>query len=113
MHSAQGYSAERLAALRAEGRIVLVNMTADWCITCKVNEQLALNTNAVQRAFAEQEVAYLQGDWTRHDPAITAYLARYGRNGVPHYVVYRPGHDGRVLPQVLTAGLVVEALAGP
>jgi thiol:disulfide interchange protein DsbD len=106
------FSAERLVALRADGRAVFVNMTADWCITCMVNEQLALNTRAVQRAFARHEVAYLQGDWTRHDPAITAYLARYGRNGVPHYVVYLPGQEGRVLPQVLTAGLVVEALEG-
>jgi thiol:disulfide interchange protein len=106
----QGFSAERLAELRSAGRVVFVNMTADWCITCLVNEQVALNTDTVRRAFAAHEVAYLKGDWTRHDPAITEYLAGYGRNGVPHYVVYRPGQDGRVLPQILTAGLVVEAL---
>lgn len=100
---AEPYSAERLAALRAEGRPVFVNMTAAWCVTCLLNERLALSPGAVRDAFARNNVAYLKGDWTRADPAITAFLQRYHRDGVPLYVFYPPG-DGppQVLPQILT-----------
>ncbi|WP_203594565.1 protein-disulfide reductase DsbD family protein [Wenzhouxiangella limi] len=90
---------------------VLVNMTADWCVTCLVNERVALDTDDVRTALAEHEVIYLKGDWTRRDPLITEYLARFERNGVPLYVVYpRNGGQPQVLPQVLTPGLVVQAL---
>jgi thiol:disulfide interchange protein DsbD len=92
-------------------RAVLVNMTADWCVTCLVNERVALDTDSVRSALVEHDVVYLKGDWTRRDPIITEYLARFERNGVPLYVVYpRNGGQPRVLPQVLTPGLVVEAL---
>jgi thiol:disulfide interchange protein len=106
------YSATRLAELRAEGRPVFVNMTAAWCITCLANERVALSTDAVRGAFVEHGIAYLEGDWTQRDDAITAYLAQFGRNGVPLYVLYpRGGGEPRVLPQVLTPGLVLDALA--
>ncbi|WP_295541543.1 thioredoxin family protein [uncultured Thiohalocapsa sp.] len=104
---AQPYSAARLAAARAEGRPVFVNMTAAWCITCLVNERVALGRPAVARAFAEGDILYLKGDWTNRDAAITEYLAAFGRNGVPIYVYYPPAGAPRVLPQVLTEGIVL------
>jgi thiol:disulfide interchange protein DsbD len=106
------YSAERLAALRAAGRPVFVNMTAAWCITCLANERAVLATRAVEDALARLGVTRLKGDWTQRDAAITAYLAQFGRNGVPLYVVY-PADGGApvVLPQILTAGAVLDALA--
>ncbi len=109
--SAETFTFDRLAALRAEGRGVFVNMTAAWCITCLVNERVAISTETVQTAFATRRIAYLKGDWTRQDPAITAYLRQNGRDGVPLYVYYPP--DGRpavVLPQILTETTVLEAL---
>lgn len=106
------FSDARLAALRAQDKPVFVNMTAAWCITCLANERVALGTDAVRDAFARHGVAYLEGDWTQRDDAITAYLAQFGRNGVPLYVLYpRGGGEPRVLPQVLTPGLVLDALA--
>jgi thiol:disulfide interchange protein len=108
---AEPWSEQRLAELRASGRPVLVNMTAAWCITCLANERVALSTGTVREALAARDVAYLKGDWTRHDEAITRYLARYGRNGVPLYVLYPPGGGTpRVLPQLLTADSVADAI---
>jgi thiol:disulfide interchange protein DsbD len=109
------YSAQRLAELKADpDTAVLVNMTADWCVTCLVNERVALNTVAVREALNIHNVVYMKGDWTRRDSAITDYLAQYQRNGVPLYVVYRRDGgidgEGRVLPQVLSPSLVVQAL---
>jgi thiol:disulfide interchange protein DsbD len=107
------FSPARLAALHAEGRPVFVNMTAAWCVTCLVNERVALSPPAVRRAFAEHGVAYLKGDWTRQDPAITAFLREHGRDGVPLYVLYPPGDaQPEVLPQILTEATVLEALGG-
>ena len=106
------YTAARLADARANGEMVFVNMTADWCITCLVNERLVLASEAVRARLAAPDVRYLEGDWTRRDPAITAFLAQFGRSGVPLYVVYRPGEEPRVLPQVLTQATVIDALPG-
>ncbi|MFL5252559.1 MAG: protein-disulfide reductase DsbD family protein [Rhodopila sp.] len=105
------FSPERLAALRAEGRPVFVNMTAAWCVTCLVNERVALGTDAVQQAFAAGGVAYLKGDWTRQDPVITGFLRQNGRDGVPLYVFY-PAHGGQqvVLPQILTESQVLDVI---
>lgn len=101
----------RLAELIGQGRAVLVNMTADWCITCKVNERVALSGEGFQAALARHGVSYLIGDWTREDPEISRYLARFGRNGVPLYVLYPAGGgEPEVLPQILTPRLVEEAL---
>ncbi|EGV33048.1 Protein-disulfide reductase [Thiorhodococcus drewsii AZ1] len=109
---AEPYSAERLAEVRAEGRPLFVNMTAAWCITCLVNERVALSTAATVDLFAEQRLVYLKGDWTNRDPAITEYLAGFGRTGVPLYVYYAPGREPDVLPQILTPGIVREHVAG-
>ena len=104
------WSAERLAALRSEHRTVFVNFTADWCITCKVNERVALASDSVHKAFAENDVVWLEGDWTRSDPAISGVLAQFSRSGVPLYLVYVKGGEPRVLPQILTPDIVLAAL---
>ena len=85
---AEPFTAARLAALRAEGQPVFVDMTAAWCVTCLVNERVAIDTNTVRQAFADHHVTYLKGDWTRQDPHITNYLRENGREGVPLYVYY-------------------------
>jgi thiol:disulfide interchange protein DsbD len=102
------FTPARLAALRAEGRPVFVNMTAAWCVTCLVNERVAIATAPVQAAFAGHDIAYLKGDWTRQDPAITGFLRDHGRDGVPLYVYYPPGGAAPVvLPQILTESVVL------
>jgi len=108
---ADRFSAARLADLRAEGRPVFVNMTAAWCITCLVNERVALAPDAVRRQFAQRRIVYLKGDWTRQDPEITAFLRQHGRDGVPLYVFYPPRGPAIVLPQILTEGIVLDVLA--
>jgi len=105
----QIYSPEVLASAVERGETVFVNMTADWCITCKVNERVVLKSAAVQRALIDNGVTYLKGDWTNSDPKITEYLSQFNRNGVPLYVVYNHGVP-TVLPQILTAGKVIEAI---
>jgi thiol:disulfide interchange protein len=107
------YSPERVAQLRAEGRAVFVNYTAAWCITCLMNERVALSTDEVKAAFEAGNYVYLKADWTNRDAGIAKSLATFGRSGVPLYVVYRPGDaTPEVLPQLLTPGLVVAALQG-
>jgi thiol:disulfide interchange protein/DsbC/DsbD-like thiol-disulfide interchange protein len=112
--SHEAYSAERLAELRARQQPVFVNMTASWCISCLVNERVALSRPEVKDAFAKAGVTYLKGDWTREDPKITAVLKAHGRSGVPLYLYYAPGAaEAQVLPQILTPGLVIEAVSTP
>lgn len=106
------YSDARLAALRADGKPVFVNMTAAWCITCLVNERVALSSDTVIDALAANDVVYLKGDWTNNDPAITAVLKQYNTSGVPLYLMFPadPAKPAEVLPQILTEGIVLEAL---
>jgi thiol:disulfide interchange protein len=108
----EAYSAARLAQLRSEGKPVFVNMTAAWCITCLVNEKLALSTDTVVNALADKGVTYLKGDWTNNDPAITEVLRQFETSGVPLYLMYPtdPSRPAEVLPQLLTEGIVLEAL---
>lgn len=106
------FSEARLAELRAQHKPVFVNLTADWCLTCKVNEHGALAAGSVRKAFADKGVVWLEGDWTRYDPAITQVLEHFGRSGVPLYLVYgADGGEPQVLPQILTPELVAEAVA--
>jgi thiol:disulfide interchange protein DsbD len=105
------YSPTRLAALRAEGRPVFVDMTAAWCVTCLVNERVALGPKSVRDAFAADHVAYLKGDWTRQDPDITAFLRANHRDGVPLYLLYPATGTPIVLPQILTERTMLSALA--
>lgn len=109
---AVAYSADALARLRADGRTVFVNMTADWCVTCKANEKNVLATEAFKAALERAGAVYMKGDWTNVDPAITAFLQQHKAVGVPLYVVFGRGDpSGHVLPTILTGGLVDEALA--
>jgi thiol:disulfide interchange protein DsbD len=108
--NAEPWSAQRVSELRREGRTVFVDFTADWCLSCKVNEHVALRSARVVQALHERNVAMLVADWTRADPAITAELAHFGRNGVPLYLVYRDGGEPTILPQLLTPALVAAAL---
>jgi thiol:disulfide interchange protein len=109
--SAEAYTPQRLAELRAAGKPVFVNMTAAWCVTCLVNERVAISTEAVRKAFAASGVTYLKGDWTRQDPRITAFLQQNGRDGVPLYVFFPAGgRQPEVLPQILTEGDMLRLL---
>ncbi|KPK81705.1 MAG: hypothetical protein AMS25_05275 [Gemmatimonas sp. SM23_52] len=109
----QPFSPARVEELRSEGRPVFVDFTAAWCLTCQVNERVALADAAVQDAFRERDVALLKADWTKRDPQITEALRSFGRSGVPLYVLYSadPGVPPRILPELLSAGTVLEALA--
>lgn len=111
--ASEPWSAERVAALQADGRAVFVNFTAAWCVTCKVNEGAALSSHTVAQAFADENIAYLKGDWTNRDDAIAAALAEHGRAGVPLYLFY-PANGGppQVLPQLLSEGLILETISG-
>jgi len=104
------YSEQALQEALARGQKVFVDMTADWCISCLVNEHAVLTQNPVAGVLASDRVLYMVGDWTNEDADITDYLASFGRNGVPLYVAYVPGEKPRVLPQILTSSSVLEAL---
>lgn len=108
------WSPDTLEALRAEGRPVFVDVTADWCITCIANERTVLHTEEIRGAFAARDVAYLVADWTNYDPEIAAFLREHGRNGIPFYVLYPgdPEQPGIVLPQLLRKKTVLQALEG-
>lgn len=107
------YSPSRLAELRAERRGAFVDATAAWCVTCLVNEKVALDDARVRTAFRERRVAFLVADWTNRDPAVTDLLATHARSGVPLYLYYAPGAaDAVVLPQILTPDAVVSAIGG-
>jgi thiol:disulfide interchange protein len=96
------FSEPALAGARASGKPVFVWFTADWCLTCKVNESVAIEREATREAFEKAGVVAMRGDWTRRDPAITRFLTAHGAAGVPLYIWYAPGRGAEVLPQVLT-----------
>jgi thiol:disulfide interchange protein DsbD len=105
------YSAAALARYQAQGRPVFVDFSASWCLSCQVNERVALNQPEVMQAFAGRNVALLKADWTRHDEAITQALTVLGRSGVPAYALYAPEEKSpHLLPEVLTPGIVIDAL---
>ena len=104
------YSRETLESRLAVGP-VFVNFTAAWCITCKVNDLVALHSDKVRAVFERHQVSYLEADWTNEDPVITRALAEYGRSGVPLYLLYAKGSSSaRILPQILTQSIVIEAI---
>jgi thiol:disulfide interchange protein len=105
------FTEARLSALQQEGRPVFVYFTADWCVTCKVNEKGALEREQVAEAFAKRQVAVLVGDWTRGDAAIGRFLEKHGRSGVPLYLYYEPGKSAEILPQVLTPSRLVSMVS--
>ena len=110
--AARPFSETRLAEARAAGKPVFVWFTADWCLTCKVNERVAIEREATRVAFEQAGVVALVGDWTRRDPQITRFLSRHGAAGVPLYLWYAPGRQAEVMPQVLTAGDLVRRAGG-
>lgn len=106
----QDYSPQRLSELRQSGQAVFVNLTADWCITCLVNERIAMGEGFYQ-ALEDNNISYLKGDWTHKDPEITALLNQYNRNGVPLYLLFpKDSGPAEILPQFLTTAILIEAL---
>ena len=115
----QSYSPESLDEALATDQPVFVEMTAAWCVTCKVNNFRAINIPETKDIIAENSIIYLIGDWTNYDPDITAYLNKFGRNGVPIYIYYgRPDAETgerpqpEMLPQLLSPSIMAEALNG-
>ena len=111
------YTEATLERLLKTDHPVFVNMTASWCITCKVNERVALSTDSVKEVFKDYNVQYVKGDWTNYDPEITRYLEKYGRSGVPIYIFYGARNDATgkrpepvILPQILRPGIVKETI---
>jgi thiol:disulfide interchange protein DsbD len=106
------FDGARVEQLQRDGRIVFIDFTADWCLSCKVNERVALASESVRTRFDELDAVLMKADWTRRSPAITRALADYGRNSVPLYVLYPgdPDADPVILPEILTPGLVLQAL---
>ncbi len=106
------YSAKTLQQIRSSKQPVFVDITADWCITCLANERVTLGTDYVKQAFRDNGVIYLKGDWTNHDPEITHLLRKYGRSGIPLYLLYPadPDKEATILPQLLTTEIVQNAL---
>ncbi|QDH17981.1 cytochrome C biogenesis protein [Swingsia samuiensis] len=102
----QSFSPSKLADLRAQGVPVLVDMTASWCITCMVNEQVVLDTPRIQQFLSDHHVVYMKGDWTNQDKNISEFLKKYNRSGVPLYVYYPPYKKEVVLPQILTSSII-------
>jgi thiol:disulfide interchange protein DsbD len=97
---------------QATGRPVLVDFTASWCLSCQVNERVALEQPSVQKALQDGNVALFKADWTRYDDDITQALKAMGRSGVPAYALYAPGqNDPQLLPEVLTPGIVIDAVS--
>lgn len=105
------WSEKEVTRQLAAGRTVFIDFTAAWCLTCQVNERVVLSRPEIKSAFREKNIAFLVADWTRRDPAITAALQKYGREGVPTYVLLRPDGSAPVLlPEILTPKLVLESL---
>jgi thiol:disulfide interchange protein len=107
------FSEAKLAELTGQGRPVFAYFTADWCLTCKVNEKAVIETESVARALADGKVAVLVGDWTDGDPALGRFIERHNRAGVPLYLWYKPGEAApQVLPQILTQDMMRQLAAG-
>ncbi len=105
------FDSSRAEALVEEGKLVFVDVTADWCFTCKVNERLILNTEIVEDAFERRGVVMMRADWTNRSSEIADFLASFGRYGIPFYVLYRPGREPYVFSEVLTKSSLLEVLA--
>jgi thiol:disulfide interchange protein DsbD len=108
----QPWSEDAVSRSLAAGQPVFVDFTAKWCLSCQVNERVALDQPEVEQAFQARNVVLMKADWTRHDEAITQALTALGRSGVPAYALYAPGEiSPRLLPEVLTPGIVTDALS--
>jgi thiol:disulfide interchange protein len=107
----EAYTAAKVTQARAQKRPVFIDATAAWCITCLVNEKVALSGTRIRDVFTAKHMAYFVADWTNRNPEITALLAAHGRSGVPLYLYYAPGAaDAVVLPQILTEDEVLKTI---
>ena len=105
------WSPERVSELRAEGRPVYIDFTARWCATCKANKKLVFSSREVLETFRSKRIATLKADWTNEDPRITAALASFNRSAVPLNIYHAPGAvEPRILPELLTPGIVLEII---
>jgi len=108
----QPWSADAVTRFQSQGHPVFVDFTASWCLSCQVNERVAFGSPEVRKAFADANIVLMRADWTRYDDNITRTLNSLGRSGVPTYALYVPGESQpRLLPEVLTPGIVTNALA--
>ena len=107
----EAFEPARIDALVAAGKPVFVDFTAAWCVTCQVNKKLVLDTDTTRTAFAAKNVVLMRADWTRRDAVISTALSALGRNGVPVYVLYRPGKSPLILPELLQESVVKQALS--
>jgi thiol:disulfide interchange protein DsbD len=107
----QPWAPGRVAELNAQGRSVMVDFTAAWCVTCQYNKKTALANSAVLADMDAKKVALLRADWTRRDPAVTAALRELGRSGVPLYVIYSPGRAPVLLSEILSVDELRRELA--
>jgi len=105
------YSPQLLEDLREENALVFLNFTADWCITCKVNESLALKTSKVRKLLTDKDITYIEADWTRKDPVISSALEEYGRTGLPLYLLFPSKGDPLILPEILTEDILLSYLS--
>jgi thiol:disulfide interchange protein len=110
---AEVWSEAKAARYAARGNKVFVYFTADWCLSCKVNEAAAIDRDEVRDAFKSADVKVLAGDWTNGDPTITRFLEAHGRAGVPYYLWYAPGHPPEELPQILTPAMLISRARAP
>ncbi|MEE8333808.1 MAG: protein-disulfide reductase DsbD domain-containing protein [Alphaproteobacteria bacterium] len=107
----QRFAPDTIASHVASGKLVFVDVTADWCITCQVNKTLVLDSDDMRARLKESGVIAMRADWTRPDPAITDFLRRFSRYGIPFNIVFGPGRpEGHVLPELLTQAAVTAAL---
>ena len=105
------YTPQLLKDLREENSLVFLNFTADWCITCKVNEAVALKTSKVRKLIADKNITYIEADWTRKDPIISSTLEQYGRTGLPLYLLFPSKGDPLILPEILTEDILLSYLS--
>ena len=105
------YSPQLLEDLREENALVFLNFTADWCITCKVNESVALKTSKVRKLLIDKDITYIEADWTRKDPVISSALEEYGRTGLPLYLLFPSKGDPLILPEILTEDILLSYLS--
>ena len=104
------YSPELLGDLREKNALIFLNFTADWCITCKVNESVALKTSKVRKVLIDKNITYLEADWTRKDPIISRALEEYGRTGLPLYLLFPSSGEPLILPEILTEDILLSYL---
>lgn len=104
------YTPQLLNDLREEKALIFLNFTADWCITCKVNEAVALKTSKVRKILSDKDITYIEADWTRKDPVISSALERYGRTGLPLYLLFPSQGEPLILPEILTEDILLSYL---